>query len=71
MKKKCKKLQSEKKMQVDGKQEEKKETCHLALVLERLFIYMFQEDYGVIEKRIIETQILKKKHQGGATTCFG
>jgi hypothetical protein len=56
MKKKRKKLQSEEKMQVDGKQEDKKETCHSTLVLEILFRYMFQEDYGVIEKRIVETQ---------------
>jgi hypothetical protein len=53
MKKKLKKLKSEKKMQVDGKYEDKKETCHSTLVLERLFIYMFQKNYGVIEKRII------------------
>ncbi len=29
------------KMQVDGKHEDKKETYHLALFLERLFEYMF------------------------------
>ncbi len=29
------------KMQTKGKQEDKKEICHLTLVLERLFKYMF------------------------------
>ncbi len=29
------------KMQTRGKQEDKKEICHLGLVLERLFKYMF------------------------------
>ncbi len=34
-------------MKVDGKHEDRKETYHLALILERLFKYMFQEDFGV------------------------
>jgi hypothetical protein len=34
-------------MQVDGKHEDKKETYHLALFLERLFEYMFWKDYGI------------------------
>jgi hypothetical protein len=29
--------------------------CHSALVLERLFRYMFQEDFGVIENKTIKT----------------
>jgi hypothetical protein len=42
-------------MQVDGKQEDKKEIYHSTLVLERFYIYMFQEDFGVIEKKITKT----------------
>jgi hypothetical protein len=49
------------KMQVDGKQEDKKETYHSTLVLERLFIYMFQEDFGVIKRKTTKTQKIKKK----------
>jgi hypothetical protein len=47
-------------MQVDGKQEDKKETYHSTLVLERFFICMFQEDFGVIEKTTTKTQKYKK-----------
>jgi len=46
------------KMQVDGKQEDRKESYHLELILERLFKYMFQEDFGVIKKK---TTKIKKK----------
>jgi hypothetical protein len=42
MKKKFKELKSEKKMQVDGKYEDKKETCHSTLVLDRLFNISFR-----------------------------
>jgi hypothetical protein len=42
------------KMQTRGKQEDKKEICHLALVLERLFKYMFQEDFEVTSKKTID-----------------
>jgi hypothetical protein len=48
-------------MQVDGKQEDKKETYHSTLVLERFFIYMFQEDFGVIKRKTTKTQKIKKK----------
>ncbi len=29
--------------------------CHLALVLERLFRYVFQENFEVTENKIVET----------------
>jgi hypothetical protein len=37
-------------MQVDGKQEDRKETCYSTLVLKRLFKYMFQQDFEVTIK---------------------
>jgi hypothetical protein len=40
------------KMQVDGKQEDRKETCYSTLVLERLFKYMFQENFEVTTKKL-------------------
>jgi hypothetical protein len=40
---------------MDGKQEDKKENYNLTLVLERLFKYMFQKNYGVTYKKTIET----------------
>ncbi len=39
------------KLQAWGKQEDKKEIYHSTLILKRLFKYMFQEDYKVIEKK--------------------
>jgi hypothetical protein len=44
------------KMQTWGKQEDKKEIYHSTLVLERLFMYMFQEDSKVTTKKITKTQ---------------
>jgi hypothetical protein len=40
------------KMQADRKQEDIKITCYSALVLERLFIYMFQEDFGALQQNL-------------------
>jgi hypothetical protein len=48
------------KMQVDGKQENRKETYHLELILERLFKYMFQKDFWVIKKKKHKNKFLKK-----------
>jgi hypothetical protein len=39
------------KMQVDGKQKDKKVTCHLVLVLEQLFRYMFQDKLWVQKRK--------------------
>lgn len=41
-----------------GNKRIKKKTCHSALVLERLFNYMFQKDFRVIENK---TKITQKK----------
>ncbi len=49
------------KMQTIGKQEDKKEICHSTLVLERLFMYMFQEDFEVTTKKTINIQIKSKR----------
>jgi len=37
-------------MQVNGKYEDRIETCYSTLVLERLFRYMFQKDFKVVVK---------------------
>jgi hypothetical protein len=42
-------------MEVDGKQEDKKEIYYLTLVLERLFKYMFQKNHEVTEMKTKET----------------
>jgi hypothetical protein len=45
-----------------GKKKDKKKTCHLALVLEQLLRYKFQDNFFVVtEKKIIETQIKPKR----------
>ncbi len=44
-------IKMQEKMQVDGKQKDKKVTCHLVLVLEQLFRYMFQDKLWVQKRK--------------------
>ncbi len=44
----CKELDRWTKMQADRKQEDIKKTCYSTFVLERLFIYMFLQDFGAL-----------------------
>jgi hypothetical protein len=62
-------IKMQKKMQVDGKQKDKKKTCHLALVLETLLRYMFQDNFGY-KKENNKNPNKTKKDQRAATTCL-
>lgn len=57
-----------------GNKRTRKKTYHSLLVQEWLFRYIFQEEYVVIENKIVETQKKPKRtkeDQRRVITCFG